>query len=162
MYATYVQCINYMLFRPCLDIPTCLCVKGTLYTIYFQQNHQYEQWISFFWGLWSNDLTLKWTHGVHFKNEFIFCNVHGTMYTSGLLQSMWSRFTLTLQETRSILKPSSNLSLFKLIISDQTLIKLKWFFAYSMCILMDKRLVVFWTVFFYFKVFGLNMLKTIF
>ena len=35
-------------------------------------------------------------------------------------------------------------------------------FAYIMCILMDKRLVVFWTVFFYFKVFGLNMLKTIF
>ena len=29
-----------------------------------------------------------------------------------------------------ILKPSSNWSLYKLIISDQTLIKLKWFFAY--------------------------------
>ena len=30
----------------------------------------------------------------------------------------------------SILKPSSNWSLFKFIISDQTLIKLKWFFDY--------------------------------
>ena len=29
-----------------------------------------------------------------------------------------------------ILKPSSNWLLFKLIISDQTLIKLKWFYAY--------------------------------
>ena len=29
-----------------------------------------------------------------------------------------------------ILKPSSNRSFFKLIISDQTLIKLKWIFAY--------------------------------
>ena len=39
------------------------------------------------------------------RNEFYFWNVHGTMNTSGLLQSKWNPmgfFTLTLQETRSI------------------------------------------------------------
>ena len=33
-------------------------------------------------------------------------------------------------DMKHILKPISNRSLFKLIISDQTLIKLKWIFAY--------------------------------
>ena len=38
----------------------------------------------------------------YLRNEFIFWNVHGIMNTSGLVQSKLSRFTLTLQETRSI------------------------------------------------------------
>ena len=42
-----------------------------------------------------------------------------------------------------MLKPNSNWSLFKLIISVQMLTKLKRFFAYIMCILMGKRLAVF-------------------
>ena len=47
---------------------------------------------------------------VHFKTLFIFIG--------------W------LTQLRCILKPTANWSLFKLIISDQTLMKLKWFFAY--------------------------------
>ena len=41
---------------------------------------------------------------VHLRNEFDFWNVHGIINTSGRLQSKCSskRFTLTLQETRSI------------------------------------------------------------
>ena len=41
---------------------------------------------------------------IYLRNEFNFWNVHGTMNTSGLLQSKLSPygFTLTLQETRSI------------------------------------------------------------
>ena len=38
----------------------------------------------------------------------------------------------------NLLKPSSNRSLFKLIISEQMLIELKWGFCLNLCILMGK------------------------
>ena len=70
---------------------------------------------------------------------------------------MWMHFTFILLHGY-ILKPIANRLLFKLIISSQTLIKLKWLYLY-MCILMGKRLAVFLTVFIYFKVFELKMQK---
>ena len=64
----------------------------------------------------------------------------------------------------SILKPSSNWSLFQLIISDQTLNKIETIFCLYMCILMGKRLTVFLNSFLFFtsKFFGLKMQKTTF
>ena len=61
-----------------------------------------------------------------------------------------------------MIKPSSNWSLFKLIISDQKLIKLKCFCLY-MCILIGKRLAVFLnTLHFTSKFFGLKIQKSTF
>ena len=44
-------------------------------------------------------------YALYLRNEFDFWKVHGIMNTSGL-----SGFTLTLQETQSILKPTANWS----------------------------------------------------
>ena len=53
----------------------------------------------------------------------------------------------------NILKQSSDQSRFKLIISYQTLIKLRWFFClYNNVHFNGKRLAVFWNSFFSFKV----------
>ena len=49
----------------------------------------------------------------------------------GISKTSWrSLIHFSQMDSLTILKPSSNWSLFKLIISDQTLIKLKRFFAY--------------------------------
>ena len=94
----------------------------------------------------------KWPHTSTFIENVILYIIT----FSQLNKLLW---LLNIYNTLNILKPSSNWSLFKLIISDQTLIKLKWFFSYICAFEWANVSQCFWTVFFYFKVFWVKNAK---